>query len=84
MLIKRVGDVVKNIKVGLFIILFLLFGGLIYGQNTAIKFIPEKPKAGEEITVVYNPAGTPLEKADSVKLIYSLYSRKCLNCIGSA
>ena len=65
------------IKIKIFLIVFLSLNAFISGKENSLKFIPEKPKAGEEIIVVYNPAGTPLEKADSVKIIYSIYSKKC-------
>jgi len=43
---------------------------------------PEKPKAGDEITVFYNSDSTKLAKADSVELIAYLYSKDLDNTIG--
>jgi len=43
---------------------------------------PEKPKPGEEITVMYDPAGTPLEGKDNVDLIAYLYSTDLEDAVG--
>lgn len=45
-------------------------------------YSPEKPKAGEEITVFYNSDSTNLAKADSVELVAYLYSKDLDNTIG--
>lgn len=43
---------------------------------------PEKPKPGEEITVMYDPAGTPLEGKDNVDLIAYLYNTDLEDAVG--
>lgn len=43
---------------------------------------PEKPKPGEEITVMYDPTGTPLEGKDNVDLIAYLYSTELEDAVG--
>jgi len=70
------------IKTKIFIIVFLLLSASMYGKENSLKYKPEKPKAGDEIIVVYNPAGTLLEKVDSMKIIFSLYSKKCTGPFG--
>jgi thiol-disulfide isomerase/thioredoxin len=70
------------IKTKIFIMAFLLLSASMYGKENSLKFIPEKPKTGDEVIVVYNPAGTPLENVDSMKIIFSLYSKKCTGPYG--
>jgi len=37
-------------------------------------FSPEKPLAGQKISVAYNPTTTPLEKADQVQIVVYEFS----------
>ena len=48
----------------------------------AFNYNPEKPKAGDEITIYYNSDSTKLAKADSVVLVAYLYSKDLDNTIG--
>ena len=43
---------------------------------------PEKPQAGEEITVMFDPAGTSLEEKENVDLIAYLYNVELDDAIG--
>ncbi len=60
----------------------LLFGSLLFFCSCAPKdttgrffYSPEKPVPGEQITLQYNSAGTPLERAEEIHLVvYSITS----------
>ncbi|MDZ7767250.1 MAG: hypothetical protein U5K00_23020 [Melioribacteraceae bacterium] len=43
---------------------------------------PEKPQAGEEITVMYDPTGTPLESTEQVDLVAYIYSVDLDDAVG--
>ncbi len=45
-------------------------------------YSPEKPQPGEEITVMYDPAGTPLESAEKVDMVVYLYSIDLDDAVG--
>lgn len=50
---------------------------MILGNENSVKLIPEKPKPGDEITVIYDSKDTPLASADKIKMTAYLYSRQC-------
>ena len=64
----------KNIFLLIFIAVF--FVSPVIAKEKSIKTTPEKPKAGDEITIVYNPAGTALADAKNIEIIYSVYSNQ--------
>jgi len=43
---------------------------------------PQKPQAAEEITVMYDPAGTPLEGKENVDMVAYLYSVELDDAVG--
>lgn len=43
---------------------------------------PEQPRAGEEITVMYDPTGTPLEGKENIDMVAYLYSVELDDAIG--
>jgi len=45
-----------------------LLSGIIEGKDNSLKVSPAKPKAGDKVTVTFNPAGTNLEKAEKIKM----------------
>ncbi len=45
-------------------------------------YTPEKPQAGDEITVMYDPAGTPLESTDNIDMVAYLYSVDLDDAVG--
>lgn len=47
---------------------------MLNAKDNSVKTIPEKPKAGDEITVIYNPANTNLAESKNIDIVYSLYS----------
>ncbi len=54
----------------------LLLNVILIAKENSFKTIPEKPKAGDEVTVIYNPVNTPLYDAKNVEIVYSLHSQK--------
>ncbi len=64
----------KKIKVVISVLTILLMSTLLHAKENSFKTIPEKPKAGDEINVVYSQIGTPLEKASSIQLIVYIFS----------
>lgn len=46
----------------------------IWGKDASLKIIPEKPKAGTEITVLFDASGTLIEKAKEVEVTVCAYS----------
>jgi thiol-disulfide isomerase/thioredoxin len=69
----------KNIKIlaiKYLMIFFLLLPVLLFGKGNSLNIKPDKPKAGEEIIIAYNPSGNLLEKTDSVKILLTTYSKK--------
>lgn len=65
----------KNKNIIINIVLFILFHSLILGKDSSIKTWPEKPKAGETISISYNPAGSKLEKAEKIYMIVHAYGK---------
>lgn len=55
-------------------LVLILFGTSVFAQENSIVTSPIKPKAGDEITVFYNPNGTALAEGENVEIIYSIYS----------
>ncbi len=64
------------------LIISLLIGGLIEAKNNSMKVSPAKPKADDEVTVTFNPAGTKLAKADKIEMTAYSYSNKIDNAAG--
>jgi peroxiredoxin/predicted negative regulator of RcsB-dependent stress response len=58
----------KMKKAVLLLLVGIIFQQLIFAQGK-VTFKPEKPKAGDEITVSYNPMGTKLVEAKEISLI---------------
>ena len=65
----------KQFLLGLFMVVFLL-SGIITGKENSMKVSPAKPKAGDEVTITFNPAGTKLEKAEKIEMSAYFYSGK--------
>jgi len=65
------GDEMKN-KFLVFIALVVF--GISLNAKENFRFTPEKPKAGDAITVVYNSLNTPLANSKSINLVYTAYS----------
>lgn len=62
------------------LILFTSCGGPEFEGTFSIS--PDKPQAGEEITVMYDPAGTPLEGVENVDMVAYLYSVDLDDAVG--
>lgn len=45
-------------------------------KENSVKYLPEKPKAGDEITIYYNQANTILSDVKNIEIVFSLYSSK--------
>lgn len=56
-------------------LLFIVCSTSIFGQGSSLKFQPQKPKAGETITIIYNPAGSILKKVEKVVMIIHVYGK---------
>ena len=58
---------------------FLLLVGIIFQQlvfaQGKVTFKPEKPKAGDKITISYNPAGSKIEKAEKISILVHAYGK---------
>lgn len=65
----------KNKNMTKSFVLILLFSTMIMGKGSSLKILPEKPKAGETISISYNPAGSKLEKAEKVYMIVHAYGK---------
>lgn len=55
-------------------LLLALLSSFVAAKDNSVKISPEKPKAGDEVTVFYNPVGTSLSNAKNIEIIYSVYS----------
>ncbi|OGU68699.1 MAG: hypothetical protein A2499_16630 [Stygiobacter sp. RIFOXYC12_FULL_38_8] len=55
-------------KTVLLLLVGIIFQQLVFAQGK-VTFKPEKPKAGDEVTVSYNPQGTKLADANEVTLL---------------
>jgi thiol-disulfide isomerase/thioredoxin len=62
----------RNIAV-LAIIISLVFAGDLYARKFTLK--PEKPKPSDKVTVTFDPAGSPLEKADKIEMYSYFYTK---------
>ncbi|MCX6169337.1 MAG: redoxin domain-containing protein [Ignavibacteriales bacterium] len=65
-------------KIVSIVALFLLLGfnSSIHSQsNENFSFSPAKPKAGEKITITYNPAGTKIENAENISMLVHAYGK---------
>lgn len=60
-------------KVVYLLLVGIIFQQLIFAQGK-VTFKPEKPKAGDEITVSYNPQGTKLTEAKEITLVAHQFS----------
>jgi thiol-disulfide isomerase/thioredoxin len=60
------GDKMK--KVFLLIILVFGFINVLYAKDNSVKISPQKPKPGDEVTITYNPEGTPFANAGSMEM----------------
>jgi peroxiredoxin/tetratricopeptide (TPR) repeat protein len=65
----------RSLIVNALIISFLL-GGVVLGKSNSMKISPAKPKAGGEVTITFNPAGTKLEKSENINMTAYFYSTK--------
>lgn len=61
------------------VLMAVLLGSLVNAKENSVKSTPEKPKAGDEITIMYNPVGTSLASAKKIEMIYSIYSAHAAN-----
>jgi len=63
-------------KILSFILVFILSVTLSVAQsNNNFSFKPEKPKAGEKITVTYDPAGSKIETAKNITMLIHAYGK---------
>ncbi len=67
----------KKINIIFVLALIALFSIPVHAKENSFKTIPEKPKAGDEVTVIYDAAGTPLSEAKSVYMMAFAYSAGC-------
>jgi len=58
------------------IVLLTLISSVTFGKENSVKCTPEKPKPGDEITIVYNSTGTPLADSKNVEITYTIFSHK--------
>ena len=65
----------KNKNIIMNLVLFILFSSLILGKDSSLKIQPEKPKAGEKITVIYNPDGNKLANATNITMLIHAYGK---------
>lgn len=57
-------------------ILILLFSSESLSQTAKnFSFSPDKPKAGQNISVTYNPSGTKLENSESISMLIHAYGK---------
>lgn len=54
--------------------LFFIFSFAVVQAAPKFSLTPEKPKAGEEVTIKFNAAGTSLAEADNIEMVVYLYS----------
>jgi len=66
----------KKIKFLISVVVLLLIFNLLNAKENSVKTIPEKPKAGDEITIIYNPANTVMSGVKNVEVVFSIYSLK--------
>jgi thiol-disulfide isomerase/thioredoxin len=66
----------KDKKIKLFIIIVVLFNCMVFGKENSVKYQPEKPKAGDELTISYNPDGNELANASSIEMRAYLWSNE--------
>lgn len=66
----------KKIKFIISILTLQLICTTLHAKENSFKTIPEKVKAGDEITIIYNPANTNLADAKNIDIVYSLYSQR--------
>lgn len=55
-------------------VFLMLACAIITGKDKSLKYIPEKPKAGDEITIFYNSEESVLSKAEKIELAVYSYS----------
>ena len=61
-------------KAVLLLLVGIIFQQLVFAQGK-VTFKPEKPKAGEKITISYNPAGSKIEKAEAISFLVHAYGK---------
>ena len=61
-------------KAVLLLLVGIIFQQLVFAQGK-VTFNPEKPKAGEKITISYNPAGSKIEKAETISFLVHAYGK---------
>ncbi|NJD23229.1 MAG: redoxin domain-containing protein [Melioribacter sp.] len=66
----------KNIISLMILMIMISLSSVITAKENSVKITPEKPKAGDEITVIYNPANTIISDVKNVEIVFSLYSVK--------
>lgn len=69
-----IGNKMNNKYLVVSIVTILLFSTILQAKENSFKTIPEKPKVGNEVTVVFNVSGTSLEKAENIDMYAYLYS----------
>lgn len=69
-----IGNKMKNKYLVVSIVAILLFSTILQAKENSFKTIPEKPKAGEEIKIIYNPINTPLSNAQNIFILAYFYS----------
>jgi len=66
----------KKINFILYLAVVVLLSSEFYAKEGSLKYTPLKPKAGDEITVSYNPANTNISDVKNIEIVFSLYSQK--------
>lgn len=61
-------------KAVLLLLVGIIFQQLVFAQGK-VTFKPEKPKAGDKITIGYNPAGSKIEKAEKISFLVHAYGK---------
>ena len=62
-------------KIGICILIFFFINSLFLCKNKSFIVKPEKPKAGDEVKIIYNPAGTLLEDSGKIEMTVYFNSR---------
>ncbi len=58
-----------------FILLFVFITGAVAQTAKNFSFKPDKPKAGEKISIVYNPKGSKIEKSPQITMLVHAYGK---------
>lgn len=74
-MITRTNIKKKTYKSYLCFMVLLIFISGAKSQNSSITIYPEKPKAGDTITITYNSTGSKFEKAEQISMLIHAYGK---------